>query len=168
MNMTDLCAKESWAELEQSIHERFQLNGRAYDNAGFTFTGHVTWCNPVCKAIKASPEGAGAICSVAHQAMARLAAAKGEIVVSECDAGLIKICCPVVINDELVGVFGGCGRLPAGEEADAFLIAKATGIPQEEVERLASELTFMRPEEIEEVKAFLAQRRQELLAKASA
>jgi ligand-binding sensor protein len=138
MLMTDILPKEAWQALEQEIHERFGLNGRAYDDKGFTFTGHVTWGNRLCPAIKAQPQGVSAICSVAHQAIAAEVRSTGRPVLSECDAGLLKICVPVMVDGEFVGVVGGCGRLPAEGEVDAFMVEKSAGIRQAEVQDLAS------------------------------
>lgn len=151
MQMTDILPKEAWQVLEQEIFERFGLNARVYDDKGFTFTGHTTWCNRLCPAIKARPQGVSAICSVAHQAMAAEARASGAPVVAECDAGLLKICVPVMARGELVGVVGGCGRLLDAGEVDSFMVEKSAGIAGDEVEALASGIPAMTEAEAEAV-----------------
>lgn len=158
MLMTDLLDKEDWARLEQEIHDRFGLNARIYDDKGFSFTGNVTWCNRLCPAIKATRNGTGAICSVAHMAMAAEAVQAGRTVVDQCDAGLIKICVPVIVGGALVGMVGGCGRLPEDGEVDPFLISKATGLPEEEVARLAADIPVMDQAKVEEAVRFLEAR----------
>lgn len=149
MQMTDILSKEAWQALEQEIHDRFGLNARVYDDKGFTFTGHLTWCNRICPAIKAKPSGVSAICSVAHMAMAAEAKASGEPVVGECDAGLLKVCVPVMKDGALVGVVGGCGRLLDEGEVDTFMVEKSAGIPEDEVLELSSGLTVMTTAEAE-------------------
>jgi len=158
MLMTDIMPREAWQALEQEIHERFGLNARVYDDKGFTFTGHVTWANRLCPAIKAKPSGVSAICSVAHQAMAAEAKATGAPVVAECDAGLLKICVPVLVDGEFVGVVGGCGRLLDDGEVDAFMVEKSAGIPEAEVAELASGIKALTTVEAEAIAAELQKR----------
>ena len=158
MQMTDILPKEAWQALEQEIHERYGLNARVYDDKGFTFTGHTTWVNRLCPAIKAKPAGVSAICSVAHQAMAAEARTTSASVVSECDAGLLKICVPVMVDGQLVGVVGGCGRLLDEGEVDAFLVEKSAGLPEAEVEDLCAGISAMTNQEAETVAAEIAGR----------
>lgn len=167
MLMTDLLDKEDWARLEDEIHERFGLNARLYDAKGFSFTGRPeNWCNRLCPAIRSSPNGTGAICSVANMAMASEAARTGATVVDLCDAGLIKICVPVIVDGTLVGVLGGCGRLPEGGEVESFLVSKATGLSEEEVERLAAEVPVMDEAAAQDAARFLEERLARILAEA--
>jgi ligand-binding sensor protein len=163
MEMTDLHPKAYWAALEQEICDRFRLNGRVYDANGFTFTGHVTWCNRLCPEIKARPEGVSGICSVAHQVIAGEAAASGACVIAECDAGIRKICCPVLVDGTLVGVVGGCGRLAPDADVEAYLIEKTAGIPEAEAEQLARSVEPMSDAEAQEAAAFMRGRIQEAL-----
>ncbi|MDP3428655.1 MAG: PocR ligand-binding domain-containing protein [Humidesulfovibrio sp.] len=158
MLMTDIMPKEAWQALEQEIHERYGLNARVYDAKGSTFTGHTTWANRLCPVIKAQPQGVSAICSVAHSAMAAEARSTGASVVSECDAGLLKICVPVMVDGAMVGVVGGCGRLLGEGEVDAFMVEKSAGIDGAEVEDLCSGIAAMSTDEAETVAAELAGR----------
>ncbi len=164
MLMTDILPKESWQALEQEIFTRFGLNARVYDDKGFTFTGHTTWSNRLCPAIKARPQGVSAICSVAHQAMAAEARSTGAPVVGECDAGLLKICVPVLVDGVLVGVVGGCGRLLGEGEVDPFMVEKSAGITEAEVEELCTDLTPMSEAEAEAIAEELRQRVAALVA----
>lgn len=158
MQMTDIQPKEAWQALEQEIHQRYGLNARVYDNKGFTFTGHTTWANRICPAIKAKPQGVAAICSVAHTAMAAEARQTGASVVGECDAGLLKICVPVMVDGELIGVVGGCGRLLDAGEVDPYMVEMSAGIPQAEVEDLCTGLSGLSTDEAENIAAELAER----------
>lgn len=138
MQMTDLLPVEDWAALEKEIYERFGLNARVYDNKGFSFTGFTTWGNELCPKIKAQPKGVAGICSPAHQNIAAQAVSERGPVVECCDAGMAKICVPVFVGEEYVGVIGGCGRLRADDEIDSFMIEKAAGLPEDEVEAASS------------------------------
>jgi ligand-binding sensor protein len=164
MQMTDILPKEAWQALEQEIFERYGLNARVYDDKGFTFTGHTTWSNRICPAIKSRPQGVSAICSVAHQAMAAEARATGAPVVGECDAGLLKICVPVMVGGQLVGVVGGCGRLLDEGEVDAFMVEKSAGISEAEVEELCSGIPAVTTAEAEAMAEELRQRVAALVA----
>jgi len=164
MLMTDILPKEAWQALEQEIFERFGLNGRVYDAQGSTFTGHTTWCNRLCPAIRAQPGGVSAICSVANQAIAAEAQATGRPVVAECDAGLLKLCVPVLVDGQLVGIVGGCGRLLGEGEVDSFMVEKSTGLGEAEVEALAADLAPMPEVEAEAVAEELRQRVEAALA----
>jgi len=158
MQMTDILSTEAWQALEQEIFERYGLNARVYDAKGSAFTGHTTWCNRICPAIRARPEGVSAICSVANQALAAEAQATGRPVVGECDAGLLKVCVPVMADGRLVGIVGGCGRLLGEGEVDSFMIEKSAGISEAEVEALISDLSPMPEAEAETAAAELAGR----------
>ncbi len=168
MQMPDLLTKEQWTDFEKSLHRDWGVNASVYDDAGFTFTGFKNFINPLCREIKAHPEGIQAICSVAHQHMAKQARETGKTVIEQCDAGLLKICTPVFIGDEFVGVVGGCGRLPEGEEVETFTVEKAINIPLEKVEALAGEVPGVTMDKAGEMAAYLEGFVADLNAKASA
>jgi ligand-binding sensor protein len=155
MKMLDLLTKEQWTDFEKNLHNNWGVNACAYNEAGATFTGFKNFVNPLCKEIKAHPEGIQAICSVAHQHMAKQAKDKGATIIEPCDAGLLKICTPLFINDEFVGIIGGCGRLPEGEEVESFIVHKATGVTLEKVEELAKEVPTITMEKAQEMATFL-------------
>lgn len=155
MLMTDLLTKEQWTDLEKTLHDDWGVNACAYDAKGFTFTGFKNFVNPLCKEIKSYPEGIQAICSVAHQHMAQLAQNSHKTIIEQCDAGLLKICTPVFVNDEFIGIVGGCGRLPEGEEVETFTIDKAIDTPMEKIEALAKEVPTITMGKAKEMGAFL-------------
>ena len=140
MLMTDLLSKDQWTDLEKTLHNDWGVNACAYDAKGMTFTGFKNFVNPLCAEIKSHPEGIQAICSVAHQHMARQAQATGKTVIEQCDAGLLKICTPIFVDNEFVGIVGGCGRVPEGAQVDTFAIHKAIGVPLDELEKLAQDV----------------------------
>lgn len=143
MQMTDLASREEWESIERFIHENYRLNARVYDDKGFTFTGHITWCNRLCPVVKARPSALSAICSPAQQNMSAEAKATGRPVVAECDLGLCKIVVPVLVNGQYIGAVGGCGQLLDEGEVDTFFAEKAAGLPESEVEALRSDLSRM-------------------------
>lgn len=155
MLMTDLLSKEQWTDLEKTLHNDWGVNACAYDAKGFTFTGFKNFVNPLCKEIKSYPEGIQAICSVAHQHMAQLAQKNRKTVIEQCDAGLLKICTPIFVKDEFVGIVGGCGRLPEGEEVEVFAIDKAIETPKEKIEALAAEVPVITMDRAKEMAVFL-------------
>lgn len=141
MKMTDLLSKEEWAEFEREFKTKTGLNSNVYDPDGFTFTGaKKQGANKVCSTIRSKPEALQSVCSVAHQNLAQIARNTKAPVVGECDIGLLKICVPVFVNDEFLGVVGGCGHLLEGSEVDTFLIHKLTGLEESEVAELANDV----------------------------
>lgn len=158
MHMTDLMPKEKWAELEQELNERFRVNACAYDADGFTFTGFKKFANPLCPEVKAKPEGIQAICSVAHQNMAAQARSSRKTVIAECDAGLLKICTPVQLNGNFIGIVGGCGRLSQQGEVEPYVLKKAIDMPMEQCALLAAKVEPMDPQEVQRMVDFLEQR----------
>ncbi len=140
MQMTDLLSEGQWLELEKTLHDEWGVNACAYDAKGMTFTGFKNFVNPLCAEIKSHPAGIQAICSVAHQHMAQLARTSGRTVIEQCDAGMLKICTPVVVGEEFVGIVGGCGRVPEGETVETFTVHKAIGVPLQTVQDLAVEV----------------------------
>ena len=155
MEMLDLLTKEQWMDFEKDLHNDWGVNACAYDAAGSTFTGFKNFVNPLCKEIKSHPEGIQAICSVAHQHMAKMAKDTRKTIIEPCDAGLLKICTPLFVNNEFVGIIGGCGRLPEGEEVETFIVHKATGVALEKVEELAKEVPTITMEKAQEMATFL-------------
>jgi ligand-binding sensor protein len=69
----------------------------------------------------------------------------------ECDAGLAKVVVPIFVNDEFIGVAGGCGFLQKGGEIDSFLINKTTGIGVVEIENLSDDIATVSIAKLESV-----------------
>lgn len=136
MEMTDLLPLAEWQRLERELHKRFGLNGCVYDAKGYTFTGSSPRGVELCTRLRATERGIGGICAPAHQNIAAMAREAREPVVEVCDAGLLKICVPVFVGQELVGVIGACGGLGPDGEIDGFLIEKTCGVAEAEVEAL--------------------------------
>ena len=155
MLMTDLLTKEKWLELEKVLHNDWGVNACAYDAKGMTFTGYKNFVNPLCAEIKSHPEGIQAVCSVAHQHMAKKAQASGKTVIEQCDAGMLKICTPIFSNGEFVGIVGGCGRVPDDSKVDTFTVHKAINIPLETVDKLAQDVPTITMQKARDMSTFL-------------
>ena len=97
--------------------------------------------------------------------MAEQAKDTGKTIIEPCDAGLIKICTPLFINNEFVGIIGGCGRLREGEEVENFIVDKATGVGLDTVEELAREVPTIVMEKAQAMAIFLEGFVSELKAK---
>jgi len=76
-------------------------------------------------------------------------------VMGECDAGMVKIVVPVFVNDEYLGVVGGCGLLEEGSELDEFAIHKITCLDPEKIKQLCSDIPTISMEGIKQACAFL-------------
>ncbi|OIO01579.1 MAG: hypothetical protein AUJ49_07370 [Desulfovibrionaceae bacterium CG1_02_65_16] len=150
LKMMDLLPKEAWAKLEQDIHEKFGVNAHAYDATGSPFTGHVTWGNRLCPALREHKGAVSAICAPTNQALGMQVRQTRQSAVEDCDAGLMVICAPVFVGDQFVGMVGGCGGLRDGAEPESFLVEKSTGLTEDAVAELC---VGMRPYTEDEAQA---------------
>lgn len=164
MEMTDLMGKEQWAAFEKALHDRARMNPCVYDTTGASFTGFKMFANELCPAIKSTPEGIRGICAVAHQNMAAQARETRKPVIAECDAGLTKICVPVFVGDEFVGIVGGCGRIQPESEVETYLVHQVTGLSEDEVRRMAAGVTPITLAEAEEIATDLERRVKDIVA----
>nr|WP_287410714.1 PocR ligand-binding domain-containing protein [Pseudodesulfovibrio sp.] len=155
MLMTDLLPEQQWLELEKTLHNDWGVNACAYDANGMTFTGFKNFVNPLCAEIKSHPEGIQAICSVAHQHMAKQAKSSGKTVIEQCDAGMLKICTPVFKNKEFIGIVGGCGRVLADKEVENFTIHKAINVPLDTVDKLSEDVPVISMKKARDMASFL-------------
>lgn len=155
MLMTDLLSKDRWTALEKTLHNDWGVNACAYDAKGMTFTGFKNFVNPLCAEIKSYPEGIQAICSVAHQHMAQQAKATGKTIIEKCDAGLLKICTPVFVDGEFIGIVGGCGRVPEDADVETFTVHKAIDVPLDTVKKLAKDVPTISMKKAQEMGKFL-------------
>ena len=108
MNPMDILPVEKWIELEMEINKRSNLNASVFDANGIRITDFKKWANRLCPVVKANEKGQSYICAVAHQNAANLAEKTRDAAIIECDAGLVKVVVPIFVNDEFLGVAGGC------------------------------------------------------------
>lgn len=158
MKLTDVLPLDKWVAFEHEIAERFGLDANVFDTEGVRISKFKNWINALCPAIKDTDKGQAFICAVAHMNLAAQARQSGQPVVEECDAGLMKIVVPIIVDDQFLGAVGACGVLPDGGEVDTFLINKITDIDEERAEQLAESVGSIDTAKAESVVAFLQER----------
>jgi ligand-binding sensor protein len=149
MKLTDLAPLEKWMALEKDIHKKSGLDVNVFDTKGYRISEFKNWANRLCPEIKATDKGQSFICAPAHMNIATLAMRSKQPVIEECDAGLLKLVVPIMLNDEYVGAVGACGFLLNDGEVDSFLVNKMTDINEDEVERLAEGIDSITTEKAE-------------------
>jgi ligand-binding sensor protein len=155
MKLTDIAPLEKWLELEQKINERTGLNASVFNIEGIRITNYKKWANKLCPVIKANKKGQDYICAVAHQNIAAQAERSRQPVIAECDAGLMKMVVPIFVNDEFLGVAGGCGYILGNGEVDTFMVNKTIGIDDEKLEQLLDDIPVMTLDEAQTHTGFI-------------
>ena len=163
MHLTDICPLEKWVQLEQEIHDRFNIDSNVFNIDGIRISEHKAWVNKLCPAIKATDKGQSFICAVAHMNLATMAKNNAKAVVEECDAGLVKIVVPIFLKDTFIGTVGACGLLMPDGEVESFLVNKITEIDEETVDTLAHGINSISNDKIQELIAFIESRLSEVL-----
>lgn len=166
MKLTDLLPLEKWVQLENEIHQRSGLESNVFDTDGIRITSNKVWVNRLCPVIKATDKGQSFICAVAHMNLANQARNEKKPVIEECDAGLMKIVVPIVVDGEFIGAIGACGLMPAGGEVDSFLVNKMTDIDEEKIEALCEDLAVIEKNSAEEVAQFIWEKIETVVAEA--
>lgn len=149
MKLTDLVPLEKWIALEKDIHKQSGLDVNVFDTKGYRISEFKNWANRLCPEIKATDKGQSFICAPAHMNIAALAMRSKQPVIEECDAGMLKLVVPIILNDEYVGAVGACGFLLDDGEVDSFLINKMTDINEDKVEKLAEGIDSITTEKAE-------------------
>jgi ligand-binding sensor protein len=155
MELTDIAPLERWIALEDEIFRRTGLNGCVFNAGGTRIAGNRNWANGLCPIIKANEQGQTYICSIAHSHIAAEAQRTRKPVIEECDAGMLKLVVPVFVDDEFLGVIGGCGLLLDDGEVSTILIQKTTGIPENQLEEAALSVKTMTTIEAESIICFI-------------
>ena len=166
MELTDLLPLEKWAELENEIHMRSGLESNIFNTDGIRITDNKVWVNRLCPAIKATDKGQAFICAVAHMNLANQARDTKSPVIEECDAGLMKIVVPIIMDGTFIGAVGACGLLPAGGEVDSYLVNKITDIDEDKVEALCEDLAVIEINSAEEVAQFIWEKIETIVSEA--
>ena len=166
MQLIDIYPLENWVELEQEIHDRFNIDSNVFNIDGIRISEHKAWVNKLCPAIKATDKGQSFICAVAHMNLATMAKNSGEPVVEECDAGLVKIVVPIYADDVFMGAVGACGLLMQDGEVDSFLVNKITDIDEAKVDLLSEGIQAISNDKIQELINFIEDRVAEILGNA--
>jgi ligand-binding sensor protein len=130
MKLVELMPIERWIEVEKEINRLSGLNAGVYDIEGRRITEFKKWANPLCPAIRETEKGLKFICSVAHQNVAARLVKSRKTIVDECDAGMMKLAVPIFVDDEFLGVAGGCGKLWNGGRVDTYLVHRTAGLAE--------------------------------------
>ena len=149
MKLTDLAPLEKWIAFEKDIHKKSGLDANVFDTKGYRISEFKNWANQLCPEIKATDKGQSFICAPAHMNIATLAMRSKQPVIEECDAGMLKLVVPIILNDEYVGAVGACGFLLDDGEVDSFLVNKMTDINEDKVEKLAEGIDSITTEKAE-------------------
>lgn len=164
MKLTDIMPIEKWVELEKDISSNYRLNAGVFDKDGNKITQYVSWANRLCPVVKGNEKGRSFICAVANQNMIGQAMQTKKPVSEECDAGLVKLVLPIFMDDEFLGIAGGCGRLLDTSEVDSFLVNKLTDIDQKEIENLTGDIEKIIQDEVVSVVAYVEKRINDILS----
>ncbi len=165
MELTDIMAQEKWEEFGAECAERTGLNAFAYDSKGEHVTQRKTWANQLCPVIRGNPKRSWIVCDTAHKHQAEIARNERKIVVGRCEAGLINISVPVFVDDEYVGLIGGCGLLPSEGVVDVKAVAVSTGMWKDLLEKLSAGVRALSREEIETLARQFEDKVHEILAR---
>ena len=149
MKLSDVLPLEQWVELEKQINNRFGLNAAVFDKDGLRITDYENWVNRLCPVVKAHEMGQSFICAVVNQNIMAQARETRKPVTEECDAGLIKIAVPIFVDEEFLGIAGGCGLLLDDGEVDSFPVSKITGIDEKEIQGLSDDINRITTHEAE-------------------
>ena len=149
MTLLEILPVEKWIELEMGINKRSNLNASVFDADGIRITDFKKWANRLCPVVKADKKGQSYICAVAHQNAANQAKKTRNPAIVECDAGLVKVVVPIIVENEFLGVAGGCGLLLKDSEVDTFLVNKTTDLDAGEIEDLSNDIATISNRKIE-------------------
>jgi ligand-binding sensor protein len=166
MELTDLLSLDKWVELEKDVYERSGMDSSVFNTKGIRITDYKEWVNQFCPKVKADDRGQSFICAVAHMNIAEISKNTREPVIEECDAGLLKMVVPIIVNDEFVGAFGACGLILDDGEVDSFMVNKTIGMEEEEIETLAKDIQHISTEQVEALALYVKTRIEKIVADA--
>jgi len=164
MKLTDIAQLETWIALEKDIHKKSGLDVNVFDTKGYRISEFKNWANRLCPEIKATDKGQSFICAPAHMNIATLAMRSRQPVIEECDAGMLKLVVPIILNDEYVGAVGACGFLLDDGEVDSFLVNKMTDINEDKVEKLTEGIDSITTEKAEILAQYIENQIAEIVA----
>jgi ligand-binding sensor protein len=151
MKLVDILPVEKWEEIEKEINKRSGFNAAVYDAQGMRITEFKKWANRLCPSLRETDKGLNFICSVAHQNIAARVLKTRETIIDECDAGLMKFAVPIFVDNEFLGVAGGCGKLRGDGKVDAYLVHRTTGLDEAVIEDLSGDIEKIPEDRLESV-----------------
>jgi ligand-binding sensor protein len=163
MELVDIMPVDKWAEIEKEINKRAGFNACVYNTQGVRITEYRKWANRLCPAIRETDKGLQSICSVAHQNIAARAVRSRSTIIDECDAGLMKFAVPIFVEDEFVGVAGGCGKLRGEGQVDTYLVHRTAGLDEKVVQDLAGEIETIDEDRLKAVVNYVEEKVKEVI-----
>ncbi|MBG0790648.1 MAG: PocR ligand-binding domain-containing protein [Desulfovibrionaceae bacterium] len=160
MHLTDYISAEDLRALQEELSERYGLNADIMDADGKRLFG-TTWGNDLCMAIRDDDKGFGSICVPAGQMFAHLMK-QGKPFTEECDAGMMRVSVPVVVDGMVIGAVGGCGLVSFEGEADPFAIGMMSDMDESTAADMAKKLEPAPDGRTEMIQAYIRKRIEEL------
>jgi ligand-binding sensor protein len=158
MQLTDILPMEDWTSFERDLHDRFNINCTIFDSDGKGLSGAKLFANSLCPAIKSNPNSLSAICMASNQNISARARASQSSVIDQCDAGMVKIAVPILLDGDFLGTVGVCGVLPDEGEVESFLINKTSGLDERQIASLAQDIGSLTTQEAFQIKDFIEER----------
>ena len=155
MKLVDIVTIEKWVETEQEINRQSGLNAAVYNVEGVRITDFKKWANRLCPALRETEKGQKFICAIAHQNVAAQTIKTRKTVVDECDAGLMKFAVLIFVENEFLGVAGGCGLLRNQGQIDTYLVHRTTDLDEKVVEDLAQDIEVIANDRLESAISYL-------------
>ena len=153
MELTDIMPIEKWKQLVEDIYTGFGFNGTAYYINNTILVKSDGWANKICPAIKAGDSRV--VCATAQQRASQKAQEEKVTVIEECDAGFTKFLIPIFVNNELIGMIGGCGCLSGDTEIDSFYVSKLLKKEEEGIEDLLNTVRHITKDKLEEAISYV-------------
>jgi ligand-binding sensor protein len=145
MGVYDIKTRAEWQEILDTVSRRLGMPAALLDENNVILQ-HSGTRNPLCRHIRDQKESKSAICGQSQQYMAEMAWTSGRPVIDACEAGLAKFVLPLFHENRRAGTLTACGSCTGGDEVEAFLVQKSTGLEEDALQRLASEVENVDPE----------------------
>ena len=163
MKLVDIMPVEKWVEIEKEINKRSGFNAAVYDAQGMRITDFKKWANRLCPSIRDTEKGLQSICSVAHQNVAAQVLKTRETVIDECDAGLMKFAVPIFVDEEFMGVAGGCGKLRGKGQVDTYLVHRTADLDEKFVSELSGDIETIGEDRLESIISYVERKVDEIV-----
>ena len=163
MKLVDIMPVEKWVEIEKEINKRSGVNAAVYDAQGMRITDFKKWANRLCPSIRDTEKGLQSICSVAHQNVAAQVLKTRETVIDECDAGLMKFAVPIFVDEEFMGVAGGCGKLRGKGQVDTYLVHRTADLDEKFVSELSGDIETIGEDRLESIISYVERKVDEIV-----
>ena len=163
MKLVDIMPVEKWVGIEKEINKRSGFNAAVYDDQGMRITDFKKWANRLCPSIRDTEKGLQSICSVAHQNVAARVLKTRETVIDECDAGLMKFAVPIFVDEEFMGVAGGCGKLRGNGQVDTYLVHRTADLDEKFVSELSGDIETIGEDRLESVISYVERKVDEIV-----